>query len=327
MRTEELISIVIPSCGDGIWLKRTVDSIRAMTTWSNYEIITVLNYSSENSRYNDVEFLRQPIYKDIIVIESNHPLGVSGARNIGASIAKGFFICFMDGQCLVLTPDWVRPILEHFHSDSQLCVICPEIKYFHGNGEFLSDEFRWANHYVWGATWDWKAISFTQEEYWIGNKPHFDKTQPYDMLSCPGSITFVRRDTFLGLGLFDVSIAGWGREILDFTIRTWLMGYHVQVNPNVKMAHRIKQDIRDYQYLRDWNYEVYASLLPSYKYFTNANRIGRCRNFYLENLQLKGYVSFADDRARQFQLDEYKERFVRAAKYNDDWLFAKFKID
>ena len=102
MRTEELISIVIPSCGDGIWLKRTVDSIRAMTTWSNYEIITVLNYSSENSRYNDVEFLRQPIYKDIIVIESNHPLGVSGARNIGASIAKGFFICFMDGHCLVL---------------------------------------------------------------------------------------------------------------------------------------------------------------------------------------------------------------------------------
>ena len=95
----------------------------------------------------------------------------------------------------------------------------------------------------------------------------------------------------------------------------------------LKMAHRIKQDIRDYQYLRDWNYEVYASLLPSYKYFTNANRIGRCRNFYLENLQLKGYVSFADDRARQFQLDEYKERFVRAAKYNDDWLFAKFKID
>jgi GT2 family glycosyltransferase len=331
VRTEELISIVISSCGDGIWLKRTVDSIRAMTTWSNYEIIIVLNYSSENSRYNDVEFLRHSAYKDVIVIESDHPLGVSGARNTGASIAKGYFISFMDGHSLVLTPDWVQHILNQFHNDPQLCVICPEIRYFHGNGKFLSDELRWANHYVWGATWDWKAISFSQEEYWIGDihhqNPQFDKTQIYNALSCPGSITFIRRDTLLELGLFDVSIAGWGREILDFTIRTWLMGYHVQVNPNVKMAHRVKQDISDYQYLRAWNYEIYASLLPSYKYFTNPNRIERCRNFYLDRMQFKDYVSFADDRAKQFRLDEYKEGFVRMAKYSDDWLFAMFNID
>jgi len=331
MRTEELISIVIPSCGDGIWLKRTVDSIRAMTTWSNYEIIVVLNYSRENSGSNDVEFLRNSVYKDVIVVESNHPLGTSGARNVGASIANGCFICFMDGHCLVLTPDWVQRILDHFHEDPQLCVICPEIGYFHGNGKFLSAEFRWANHSVWGATWDWKASSFTKEEYWIGDNhrqdPRFDKTQPYNVLSCPGSITFIRRGTFLELGLFDVTIAGWGREILDFTIRTWLMGYHVQVNPNVKMAHRVKQDIGDYQYLRAWDYEVYASLLPSYKYFTNPNRMERCRNFYLDNMQFKDQVLFADNRAKQYRLDEYRDRFVRMAKYNDDWLFAMFKID
>jgi GT2 family glycosyltransferase len=331
MRTEELISIVIPSCGDGIWLKRTVDSIRAMTTWSNYEIIIVLNYSLENSGSNNVEFLRNPAYKDVIVVESNHPLGVSGARNTGASVAKGYFICFMDGHCLVLTPDWVQRILDHFHDDPQLCVICPEIRYFHGNGKFLSDEFKWANHHVWGATWDWNAVSFSREEYWIGDihhqNPQFDKTQVYDTLSCPGSIIYVRRDTFLELGLFDVSIAGWGREILDFTIRTWLMGYHVQVNPNVKMAHRIKQDISDYQYLRAWNYEVYASLLPSYKYYTNPSRIERCRNFYLDKMQFKDYVLFADNRAKHYRLDQYRERFVRMAKYNDDWLFAMFKID
>jgi len=331
MRTEELISIVIPSCGDGIWLRHTVDSIRAMTTWSNFEIIIVLNYASENRGSNNVEFLHNSAYKDVIVVESNHPLGTSGARNVGASIAKGRFICFMDGHCLILTPDWIQRILDQFQNDSQLCVICPEIGYFHGNGKFLSDELRWANHCVWGATWDWKTLSFTREEYWLGDNhhhdPQFDKTQPYNVLSCPGSITFIRRDTFLELGLFDVTIAGWGREILDFTIRTWLMGYHVQVNPNVKMAHRVKQDIGDYQYLRAWNYEVYASLLPSYKYFTNPNRIERCRSFYLDKMQFKDYVSFADNRAKQYRLDEYRERFVRMAKYNDDWLFAMFKID
>ena len=331
MRSEELISIVIPSCGDGIWLKRTVDSIRAMTTWSNYEIIVVLNYSLKNTTHNNVEFLRNSAYQDVILIESNHPLGVSGARNAGASIAKGYFICFMDGHCLILTPDWVQRIMELFHCDPQVCVICPEIAYFHGNGKFLADEFRWANHYVWGATWDWKELSFTKEEYWLSDvhnhNPQFGKTQPYDMLSCPGSITFIRRDPFLELGQFEVSIAGWGREILDFTIRAWLMGYRVQVNPNVKMAHRVKYDISDYQYLRAWDHEIYASLLPSYKYFTNPNRIERCRNFYLNNIQFKDCVAFADRRAKQFRLDEYKERFIQRAKYNDDWLFDTFNID
>jgi GT2 family glycosyltransferase len=331
MSSEELISIVIPSCGDGIWLKRTVDSIRAMTTWPNYEIIIVLNYSAENRTHNDVQFLRDSAYQDVILIEASRPLGVSCSRNAGASIAKGYFICVMDGHCLILTPDWVHHILEHFRHDPLLCVICPELRYFHGNGKFLADEFRWANQYVWGATWGWNENNFTQEEYWISDvhnyNPQFDKTQPYDTLSCPGSITFIRRDTFLELGQFEPSIAGWGREILDFTIRAWLMGYHVQVNPNVKMAHRVKYDINDYQYLRAWNHEVYSALLPSYKYFTNLQRIERCRNFYLNNIHLKGYVPWADNRAKQFRLDQYKERFIQRAKYNDDWLFDKFSID
>jgi GT2 family glycosyltransferase len=328
---EELISIVIPSCGDGIWLKRTIDSIRAVTTWSNYEIIVVLNYSPDNNLHNEAEFLHRSMYQDVILLESNHPLGMSIARNVGACAAKGYFICFMDGHCLTLTPDWVQHIMEHYRSDPALCVICPELKYFHGNGKFLSTELKWANHTVWGATWGWSENYFTREEYWIGSahnyNPQFGRTEPYDTLSCPGSITFIRRDIFLGQEMFEPSIAGWGREILDFTIKAWLMGYRVQVNPAVKMAHRVKYDINDYQYIRAWEHEIYSALLPSYKYFTNRQRIERCRNFYLDNAYTRDYVPWADQRAEQFQLGQYKRHFVEVAKYNDDWLFEKFGID
>ena len=331
MRSEELISIVIPSCGDGIWLKRTVDSIRAMTTWTNYEIIIVLNYLPKNKSHNEVEFLRNSAYQDVILIESNRPLGVSGARNTGAAIAKGYFICFMDGHCLILTPDWVQHLMVHFRHDPTLCVVCPELRYFHGNGKFLSNEFRWANHCVWGAKWSWNESHFIEEEYWMGDvynfNPQFPQKESNDTLTCPGSIMFIRRDAFLELGMFESSIPEWGGETLDFTIRAWLMGYRVQVNPSVKMGHRVKYDINDYQYLRAWDHEIYATLLPSYKYFTNLNRIERCQNFYLNNISLKGYVPWANNRAQQFRLGQYKERFVQMAKYNDDWLFDKFNIE
>jgi glycosyltransferase involved in cell wall biosynthesis len=86
-----LISIVIPNFNYGHFLGEAIESVLNQT-YKNIEIIVVDNESTDNS------VLVASQYSDSITLLLKEHGGVSSARNLGMTVAKGDYICFLDSD-------------------------------------------------------------------------------------------------------------------------------------------------------------------------------------------------------------------------------------
>jgi glycosyltransferase involved in cell wall biosynthesis len=86
-----LISIVIPNYNYGHFLSEAIESVLNQT-YKNIEIIVVDNESTDDS------IIIASQYLDLITLLVKEHGGVSSARNLGMSIAKGDYICFLDSD-------------------------------------------------------------------------------------------------------------------------------------------------------------------------------------------------------------------------------------
>ncbi len=102
-----MISIVIPSCNNGEWIGKCIDSITSQT-YQDTEIIVVDDLSSDNS----VEVARKHLREqDKLIINDSKRLN-GGTRNVGILQAKGDYILCIDSD------DWLidNKVLEDIHN-------------------------------------------------------------------------------------------------------------------------------------------------------------------------------------------------------------------
>jgi glycosyltransferase involved in cell wall biosynthesis len=91
MKSQPLVSVVIPNYNYAIYLKQCIESVLNQT-YSNLEIILVDDGSNDNS----LEVARQ--FEDKIKIVTQTNLGVNAARNNGIKEAVGEFIAICDSD-------------------------------------------------------------------------------------------------------------------------------------------------------------------------------------------------------------------------------------
>ncbi|WP_304960406.1 glycosyltransferase family 2 protein [Thomasclavelia cocleata] len=89
-----LISIIVPIYNAEKKLERCLDHL-VNQTFNEIEIILIDDGSIDMSRDICIKYMRE--YKNIIY-KYQHNQGVSSARNLGISIAKGDYICFCDSD-------------------------------------------------------------------------------------------------------------------------------------------------------------------------------------------------------------------------------------
>lgn len=94
-----LISVIIPVYNTGAYLRRCVQSVIAQTL-TDWEL-TLIDDGSEADTARLCDELAQSDTRINVVHKKNE--GVSIARNLGLSLAKGDFISFIDSD------DWVKP--------------------------------------------------------------------------------------------------------------------------------------------------------------------------------------------------------------------------
>ena len=94
----DLVSVIVPAYNAGPWIEEALRSVLAQTHRS-LEVI-VVNDGSTDDTLDRVLAFGDP--RLCVVDQAN--AGVSAARNMGLAIAKGDFICFMDGDDAML-PD------------------------------------------------------------------------------------------------------------------------------------------------------------------------------------------------------------------------------
>ncbi|SAK74671.1 glycosyl transferase family protein [Caballeronia pedi] len=104
-----LVSIVIPT-RDGLALtKQCIDSVLAETLYREYEIIVVDNGSvkPETLAYFD-EIASK---KGIRVIRDDSPFNFSALNNRAVREAKGEFVCLLNNDIEVISPDWLNEMV------------------------------------------------------------------------------------------------------------------------------------------------------------------------------------------------------------------------
>jgi len=118
---KKLISIVIPFYNAEKFIKETINSVLNQT-YNNIEILLINDGSTDNS-LNIVNSLKD----DRIKIINKNNSGVSSARNLGLSLAKGDYILFLDADD-VLENDFLEKMVEKLENNKN-AVFCTSLVY------------------------------------------------------------------------------------------------------------------------------------------------------------------------------------------------------
>jgi glycosyltransferase involved in cell wall biosynthesis len=156
-----------------------------------------------------------------VTLITSQGLGVARARNLGAERAKGEFLAFMDAHCY-LPKGWLDGLLSAF-DDPDVGMVGPAIASL--------CEVDGARGY--GAIWGEGSLQMQ----WLPCKGN----TPYEVPLHPGGCQLVRRRDFAALGGYDDGMSRWGSEGEELSIRYWLMGYRVLVQPQVVVHHLFRK--------------------------------------------------------------------------------------
>jgi len=138
MRMDELplISIVLPTHNSAATLKPVLDSIVNLDYPKDKLELIIVDDSSDETKLilNDFKEKYNKLFYKLIVIEFDHRIGVSKARNLGIINASGRYVFFLDSD-VVLKKD----ILQKFILIMENCKKCGAISalYIHRNPSFI----------------------------------------------------------------------------------------------------------------------------------------------------------------------------------------------
>ncbi|WP_233523413.1 glycosyltransferase family 2 protein [Dyella solisilvae] len=106
-----LVSIVIPTRDRVELLRQCVDSILALTSYANYEIVIVDNQSSEAATLDYLdEVATNPRVR---VLQHAERFNYSRINNVAVASCSGDLVCLMNNDIEVITPDWLEEMVSH----------------------------------------------------------------------------------------------------------------------------------------------------------------------------------------------------------------------
>lgn len=104
-----LVSILIPTRDRIELLQKCIESIQQRSTYPSIEIIVIDNGSIEHASLAYFEALQK---QGIHIIHDLRPFNFSALNNLAAQHAHGEFLCLMNNDIEVVTPDWLEEMLS-----------------------------------------------------------------------------------------------------------------------------------------------------------------------------------------------------------------------
>ncbi len=304
MTTKYRISIVIASYNEGCELKKTVDSILNNAGTDDYELIVVDDCSDDGS----ADFVETDEYQSVVLIRNDKRLGAVKSRNLGFEKTSGDIIAFFDAH-MNFPNNFLVKISSVFEQNSEVDIL----------GTTCYDRDKPQNRHNYSSVYTNSDMSFVSATFINGLR--FKKLTEVPFVNCGNFI--IKRDVFLSLGGFDDGMILWGPEDRDLSIRAWLCGYRLFIEPNIEIGHLYRVGKKKSEELKAIRKKgiVYNSLRIGYKYFSD-DRLSRMI-YYLEKYPdyKKDLKKIKNDKVFNKENEELRKKF----KYSDDEFFTRFE--
>lgn len=108
LRTQPLVSIIIPTKDKADLLKKCVDGIYR-DGYQNFELIIISNNSTEQATFDYFNSLKKD--KRVRVIEFNEPFNISRIFNFAVAKAIGEYILLLNNDIESITKDWITRMI------------------------------------------------------------------------------------------------------------------------------------------------------------------------------------------------------------------------
>ena len=104
-----LVSLIIPTRDKVDLLRDCIESIRARTTYRNFEIVVVDNCSTESETIDYLTRLKET--REASVLSYNGPFNYSAINNFAVAKARGSVIGLVNNDIEVISPNWLTEMV------------------------------------------------------------------------------------------------------------------------------------------------------------------------------------------------------------------------
>lgn len=227
------VSIIIPFRDQAELLRQCVSSILTKTTYQNYEIVLVDNDSMQPATSDVLKCYRN----DTRIHVRAHPgaFNYSALNNRAAECSRADYLCFLNNDTLVITPDWLEDMVGYA---SQPGVGCVGAKLYYANGRVQHA----------GIVVDPSEVA----RHVFRNRPRQDPgyfgrllvASNYSALT--GACLVVKRSIFTAAGGFDEKEFAVAFNDVDFCLKVRSLGYRNILTPFAELFH-LESSSRGYE--------------------------------------------------------------------------------
>lgn len=222
-----LVSIVIPTAGRNAAVRgKSVDllvncisSIRHKTSYRNYEIVVVDN--------NDLkaETLAGISNAGCRFVHFTEPFNVAKKMNLGAAVARGDYLVFLNDDVEVIEPTWLEDMLQ-LAQRAEIGAVGAKLFYEDGTLQHA------------GVTFDDDGLPDHIFQSYPGNFPgyYFSCVSTRNFLAVTGACLMTRTEAFRRVGGFDEEFPINYNDI-DYCLRIGQAGLRVVLCPRARLYH------------------------------------------------------------------------------------------
>lgn len=225
---DTLVDLVVISFNTRQMVLDCLHSIRANTP-EPHHIILVDN----GSRDGTVEAVRQLGWQDMSIVANAGNVGYAKACNQGIYASRSPYIVLLNSD-VVLTPGWLRPLIECIQGDERIAVVGPKMVDRAGRITGAGIVGTNAQHYPRGLLEPDRSGMYDEQE---------------DCISVSGAAYLIRRDLLATLGMFDEHYFFYFEET-DYSFQARSQGFRVVYCPRSKIYHMMGRSCQDHAYLR-----------------------------------------------------------------------------